>query len=131
MEIRASVCNSRSQHVVEVSTDGRTSSLGISPKPNHPGSSINGGELLCLAVATCYCNDLYREAAQRGIVLKEVSVEVVSEFGGAGEPARRITYSARVDSDAPPEDLQALLQHTDRVAEVHNTLRGGIAVEMV
>ena len=26
------------------------------------GSAVNGGEFLVLALATCYCNDLYREA---------------------------------------------------------------------
>ncbi|HEX5830948.1 MAG TPA: OsmC family protein [Gemmatimonadaceae bacterium] len=99
-------------------------------KPDGGGSGINGGELLCLALATCYCNDLYREAARRGLRLTGVEVDVVSEFGAAGEPARRIAYSAHVHSDAPAAEIEALLQHTDRVAEVHNTLRAGIAVEL-
>jgi hypothetical protein len=91
-------------------------------------SALNGGELLCLAQATCYCNDLYREAGRRGLALGAVEVEVVSEFGGPGEPARRISYSARVRSDAPTEVIEALLVHTDAVAEVHNTLRVGTPV---
>ena len=130
MEIRASVVSSGTDHHTAVSTDGRQSSLTISAKPNGAGSSINGGELLCLALATCYCNDLYREAPKLGITLRGVRVDVVSEFGGPGEPARRITYSARVDSDASPEAIAELMRHTDRVAEVHNTLRGGIEVRL-
>jgi len=130
MEIRASVQNQEGEHSVTLSTDGRQSSLTVPAKSEGAGSSINGGELLCLALATCYCNDLYREAAQRGLRLKGVEVEVVAEFGGTGEPARRITYTARINSDAPEAEIEALLRHTDQVAEVHNTLRAGIAVEL-
>ena len=130
MNIRATVRNHAGAHRVTVSTDGRASTLAVPPKPEGLGSSINGGELLCLALATCYCNDLYREAARRGLTLHGVAVDVVSEFGAAGEPARRIRYSANVESDASPAEIAALLQHTDAVAEVHNTLRAGIAVEL-
>lgn len=130
MQIRATIQSSAAAHGAAVSTDGRESSLAI-PGRAGGGSAVNGGELLCLALATCYCNDVHREAAKRGIAIASVSVVVDAEFGGAGEPARRIRYSARVESDAPPEAIEALLRHTDTVAEVHNTLRGGIAVERV
>ena len=127
MEIRASVSSSASEHRAAVSTDGRASAVAVAGRPGG-GSALNGGELLCLALATCYCNDLYREAARRGLALEGVEVEVVAEFGGPGEPARRITYGARVRSDAPAEAVEALLAHTDAVAEVHNTLRAGTPV---
>ena len=129
MEIRAAVHNSAGQHQVTLSTDGRPARLEISAKAIGPGSSINGGELLCLALATCYCNDLYREAALRQLPVDAVAVEVVAEFGGRGEPARQITYTAQVTSPASAEAIAALLVETDRVAEVHNTLRQGVAVE--
>jgi uncharacterized OsmC-like protein len=129
VEIRASVQSSAAEHRVVVSTDGRASALAIPGRPGG-GSAVNGGELLCLALATCYCNDVYREAARRGIAVRGVEVEVQAEFGGRGEPARRITYIARVESDAPAAVVEALLRETDAVAEVHNTLRGGIAVEL-
>lgn len=130
MEIRASVRNDALEHRALVSTDGRVSSLPVPRKADGPGSSINGAELLCLALATCYCTDLYREAARRGLAIHEVEVDVVSEFGAVGEPARRIRYSARVASDAPSEAIAELLRATDKVAEVQNTLRAGIAVEL-
>src|SRR3954470_1684238 len=130
MEIRAAVQNRGREHSVTLSTDGRRSSLPVPAKPEGAGSGVSGGELLCLALATCYCNDLYREAAQRGLRLSAVAVEVVGEFGGPGEPGRRFTYTARVSSDAPESEVEALLRHTDRVAEVQNTLRAGVAVEL-
>lgn len=130
MQVRARVESRRNQHDVTLGTDGRSHALAIAPKPDGPGSSASGGELLALALATCYCNDLFREAAGRGIEVHAVEVEVEAEFGGAGEPASRIRYRARVTSDAPVEAVRELIRHTDRVAEVHNTLRGGIAVEL-
>lgn len=129
MQIRASVCSAADRHEVEVSTDGRAAVLPI-PGRAGGGSGTNGGELLCLALATCYCNDLYREAARRGIPVGRVAVVVEAAFGGPGEAARQITYTARVESDAPPAVVEALLRHTDMVAEVHNTLRAGVAVEL-
>lgn len=130
MLISARVENRRAHHQVTLRTDGQSRTLSIPPKPGGFGSSANGGELLALALATCWCNDLYREAAARGIVVQGVEVEVDTEFGAAGEPARRIRYRAKVTADAPDEEIRRLIEHTDRVAEVHNTLRGGIAVEL-
>lgn len=127
MDIRAIVENSTTEHRVSVSTDGRESTVGVAGKPAG-GSAVNGGELLCLALATCYCNDLYREAARRGISLDGVEVEAAAEFGGPGEPARQVTYRARVRSSAPADVIEELLAHTDTVAEVHNTLRAGTTV---
>jgi organic hydroperoxide reductase OsmC/OhrA len=129
VHIRTSVRSSAAAHQVEVNTDGRASAVGIPGRPGG-GSSLNGGELLCAALATCYCNDLYREAARRGMTLRQVHVEVEAEFGARGEPARRIVYSAHVDSDASAAEIGALLRETDAVAEVQNTLRAGVAIEL-
>ena len=63
IRIRARVQNSRDQHQTQVSTNDKIQSLSISPKESGFGSSLNGGELLFLALATCYCNDICREAA--------------------------------------------------------------------
>jgi len=56
----------------------------------------NGGELLCLAMATCYCNDIYREAATRAIEVIGVEVEAKAEFGAEGAPASRLSYRVRL-----------------------------------
>lgn len=130
MQISARVVNRKDLHQVTLETNGQSRPLAIPSKSGGFGSSANGGELLALALATCYCNDLYREAAARGIKVEGVEVEVETQFGGAGEPARQIRYRTKVTADAPEEAIRELIEHTDRVAEVHNTLRGGIAVEL-
>lgn len=123
MEISARVVNKWGEHEVQLSTAGREQSLQVPPKQEGFGSSINGGELLFLALATCYCNDLYREAKKRGIELNSVEVQVSGEFAAEGAPARNVRYIASVSGRAPEAELLALMRHTDCVAEIQNTLR--------
>jgi uncharacterized OsmC-like protein len=128
MKISAHVVNQEGDHSAVLKTDGREQSLQISPKPDGFGSSVNGGELLFLALATCYCNDLYREARKRGIRIERVQVEVTGEFNGEGAAADNISYCASIDANAPREQILDLMRHTDSVAEIHNTLRRSSAV---
>ncbi|MGN6324652.1 OsmC family protein [Pseudolysinimonas sp.] len=95
------------------------------------GSSASGGELLLLALVTCYGNDVYREAAARGIVVDAVEVEAEADFPAIGAPAAAVRYRARVRSSAPEEAVRELLVHTDRVAEIQATVRTAIPVELV
>ena len=60
MNLRARVKSESGRHEAEVETAGARKSVGIPPKESGHGSSVNGGELLMLALATCYGNDLYR-----------------------------------------------------------------------
>ena len=50
-------------------------------------------------------------------------MEVEGEFGAEGEPARNVSYRAKVTAQASEAQIRELLSHTDRVAEIHNTLR--------
>lgn len=130
MRIAAQVDNTIDSHKVKLSTNGVERSVTIPPKDNGMGSSVNGGELLFLALATCYCNDIYREAAKRNINVSGVTVTVEGEFGGEGEAAKSITYSAHVDADATDEQISELIRHTDSVAEIQNTVRSGVPVRL-
>ena len=53
-----------------------------------------------------------------------------AQFGGVGEPARKIRYRATIVADALEDEVRRLAERTDRVAEVHNTLRLGMPVEL-
>ncbi|VXB64996.1 OsmC family protein [Massilia sp. 9I] len=128
MRITAFVDNSATAHQVAVDTEGSRQSLQVPTKASGPGSGVNGGEFLMLALATCYCNDLYREARRLGIVLEGVQVEASADFPGVGLAATNIRYRATVRSPASPGDVARLLAETDAVAEVHNTLRAGCTV---
>ena len=123
MKISARVDNSFRKHVVTLVTNGQGRELPIAPRADGVGSSANGGELLCLALATCYCNDLYREGKKRGIEVHRVEVEVEGAFGAEGAAAERFAYHARVAAKASRQEIVELMQHTDGVAEIQNTLR--------
>lgn len=131
MRIAATVTSSADAHAVTVRTGEATQALPIPRKADGPGSGVNGGEFLMLALATCYCNDLYREAQRLGIPIEGVEVEATAEFPGIGLAATNISYAARVRSPAPVELLERLLRETDAVAEVHNTVRAAVPVRLV
>jgi len=130
MRISAYVRNGDGQHEANVSTNGTTQGVPVSTKENGFGFAINGGEFLMLALATCYCNDLYREAQRLGITLTRVEVEAHAEFAGIGLAARDIRYRAQVESPASPEQIGELIRQTDAVAEIHNTIRAGVPVTL-
>ncbi len=130
MKISARVHNLSGKHEVTVRTNDQARSIVIPPKSSGMGSSVNGGEFLFLALATCYCNDIYREAAKRGINVTRVEVEVEGDFGGEGEPASNVTYSASVTAHATDSEILNLMQYVDAVAEIHNTLRAATPITL-
>lgn len=128
MQISAHVRNSLGSHEVSVTTAGASQSITIPGKTTGFGSAVNGGEFLMLALATCFCNDIYREAARMNIPVESVEVEAQADFEGVGLAASNITYRARIVSPASEAEIDSLLAQTDAVAEVHNTLRAGATV---
>ena len=130
MKIIAKVENSKDNHQVTLQTNDNVHSIVIPPKSTGYGSSANGGELLFLALASCYCNDIYREAAKRNIKVERVEVNVEGDFGVEGEPAKNVTYSAKVYADGSEDEIRELMKFTDTVAEIQNTLRVANAVTL-
>jgi uncharacterized OsmC-like protein len=129
MKFSATVRNSPGSLQTLLKVGQKEQSISVMPKPNG-GSSVSGGELLLLALATCYCNDIYREADKRNIHVESVKVEVNCEFEAEGKPATNITYRARIKADADEETVRELLRYTDTVAEVQNTLRAQTSVNL-
>ena len=130
MKIRAQVQNSYGEHHVTLTTNDDAHPIVIAPKASGFGSRVNGGELLFLALATCYCNDIYREAAKRGMAVERVEVDVHGQFGAGGEPATHVTYEARVVAPAGEAEIRELMQHTESLSEIQNTLRVPTAVTL-
>ena len=123
MKYSARVENSKNSHQVTLHAGENQHTIDIAPRETGSGSSISGGELLFLALATCYCNDLYREAAKKNIKVESVEVDVEGDFPAAGEPARNIVYKAKVKADVSEQEIRELMMFTDTVVEIQNTLR--------
>jgi uncharacterized OsmC-like protein len=126
---------------VETSTlDGGPTALGWAgtstvvidrlPSGGGKGLGFNGGQLLNLAVAACISNDLYREAAGRGIALSSVRVTVDANYVGDPAVSMPIEYDLDVEGDASPEDLADLVSHVDAIAEIPNSLRASTDVRL-
>ena len=131
MKISARIENHFNHHEVTVSTENNVKTIAIASRADGYGSSVNGGELLFLAMATCFCNDIYREAAKRKMQIDSVEVWVDGEFGSEGEPAKKVEYRTRVVAPAHTrEEIESLIQYVDNIAEIHNTLRQGISLKL-
>lgn len=128
MKVSASLVSQLDVHISTVQTDGSLKQISIAPKSSGLGSSVNGAELLLLSIATCFCNDIYREAQKRNMNVSGVEVTVTADFGAEGEPGTNFQYTANVISDAAPADIQDLIEHVDRIAEIHGTLRKGVNI---
>jgi len=131
MNVIASIKNSLQQNDIIVETDGNKKKIIIPAKPDGQGSSVNGAELLFLSLATCFCNDIYREAVRRNITIQSAEVTVFGEFGKEGEPASNISYKVNIQSGASQNEISELIDHVDKIAEIHNTLRKGVKVSLL
>ena len=112
-------------------TGHRTLTVDRPEQAGGMGLGFNGGELLLLAIGGCYCNDIFREAAKLGIVITSVQVDVQADWGGEPVRAQNVTYSTRIEAEADKADILALIEQTDRVAEIPNSLRLGTPVTLV
>jgi len=131
MIISATIHNRRDANAIVVQTDSNRKTINIPGKAEGLGSSINGGELLLLALATCFCNDLYREGARKNMTIQSVDVTVSGTFAREHEPATDIRYQVNVQAPAhSPQEINDLIQFVDAIAEVHNTLRKGAHVTL-
>src|SRR5574339_314299 len=98
MKYRAQIQNKPGEQEIQLKVGEKEQKLAI-PSRSGGGSSVSGGELLFLALATCYCNDIYREAAKWNIKVESVEVEVEGDFEGPGQPASNLLYRAHVRAD--------------------------------
>lgn len=116
---------------IEVQTrnvDGQVTSLGtaeqftlVVDRPTEGGGGglgFNGGQLLYLAVAGCISNDLFREARTDGIELSSVRVRVRGDFVGEPAVSDEIQYEVEVAGNVPEDQLRALIDRVDEIAEI-------------
>lgn len=112
------------------SSGPRTVTIDRSKEAGGLGLGFNGGELLLLAIGGCYSNDIFREATRRGIVVRNVHVTVSADWSGDPVRAQNVSFAVVVDAEAAEQEILDLIQHTDQVAEIPNSLRLGTSVTL-
>lgn len=100
------------------------------PADGGQGMGFTGGELLSLAIGACYANDVFREADKRGLEVLGVRVVVECDWEGDPPRAQRATLSTRVEAEADEDEIMELIRRVDEIAEVHNSLRHGVEIEL-
>jgi putative redox protein len=105
----------------------------VTDRPGAPGGGglgFNGGQLLYLAIAACWSNDLFREAATMGIDVDGVEVTVDGDFPARGSGSTPITVDVLVRSSAPEERVRELIAEVERVAEIPRAIRDATPIEV-
>jgi hypothetical protein len=64
------------------------------------------------------------------IDVKSASIHVEADWGGDPVRAMNLSFSVRVESTAPQKQVEELIRHTDRAAEIPNSLRLGAEVQL-
>jgi hypothetical protein len=59
-----------------------------------------------------------------------VQVTVTADWGGEPVRAQNVSFSVVVEGDASEQEIRDLLLHTDRMAEIPNSLRLGTEVKL-
>jgi hypothetical protein len=91
-------------------------------------AEFTGAHLLHLAAAGCVLNDLYREAEGLGVRLDGARVSAFGRFDPDTWASTGIGYRVEVDSAAPVQELAALVEKVDAVAEIPRAIRSGASV---
>jgi uncharacterized OsmC-like protein len=94
-------------------------------------AAFTGAHLLHLAAAGCVLNDVYREAENRGLVIRGVRVSASGAFNTETWASTGISYTVALDSTAPAAEVEVLLQLVDSVAEIPKSIRAGATVDRV
>lgn len=102
-------------------------------RPEHDGGhglGFNGGELLLLAIGACYCNDLHRTAARRGMSIGGVDITVAAQWANHPLRLQAAQALAHIETKTHDADLDALIEAVDCDASVARSLRLGTRVAL-
>jgi putative redox protein len=94
--------------------------------------ALSGANILHLAVAVCVFNDLRQEASRRALRLERLAVSATGDFAIQPEPfhSTGITYAVDIAGGGSAADVQALVSHVERIAEIPHALRQGLSVQL-
>jgi hypothetical protein len=102
-------------------TDGRT----------HVDAPFTGLHVTHLAFGGCVLNDTLREAGKWDLAIDGVRVSVRGDFALEEATFGPVEYVLEIDSPAPPNDVAALADHVEKLAEIPRALAASVTVTRV
>lgn len=92
------------------------------------GLGYSGGQVLVLAVGTCFYNNLYYAADERGIKIQSAELEITGGWTEEPMVSSGIVVNAKVEAEAAPAEIEELIHYASRVSTVSNSVRQGTTV---
>jgi organic hydroperoxide reductase OsmC/OhrA len=97
-------------------------------KAGGKGLGFNGGQLLGIAIGGCLCNDLRYVAAERGIRIATIAIDVSVTFDGDPLICTAAVVAVAVNADASETDIEALIDKARAISSVSNSVQRGLPV---
>ena len=94
------------------------------------GMGFNGGQLLCLAIGGCFCNDLQYVAYDMGIRLASIEVDVTVDFEGTPLIATAAVMRVAVTAIDKGVDIGGVIRRASEISSVTNSIRRGVPVHI-
>lgn len=122
-------------------TEARGFTIGRTDEPPALGGGDSGPnpvEHLLTALATCYAAGLATRAARQGIDFRHLEIITEGDLDLRGylglDPDVRpgytgVRYTVRIDTDAPREVVEQLLETTHRYSPMVETIANGVPIE--
>ena len=108
----------------------RTITIDLPQDEGGQGLGFSGGELLLLAIGSCYCNDLHRAAARSGISLDSIDLTVSAKWSDKPLQLTDAHVSIRTKTAKCAVDLHQLIKQVDVATSVANSLRSGARITL-
>ena len=97
-------------------------------KAGGKGLGFNGGQLLGIAIGGCLCNDLRYVAAERGIRITTIAVDVSVTFEGDPLICSAASVDVSLTADAPDAEIATLIERAREISAVSNSIQRGVPV---
>jgi organic hydroperoxide reductase OsmC/OhrA len=102
--------------------DGKAGGMGL---------GFNGGQLLGLAIGGCFFNDLQYVAADMGVRLTSIEVDVTVAFEGSPLLATQASMRVAVTAADKGADVDGVIRRAKEISSVSNSVRRGVPIHIV
>lgn len=124
----------RVEQISDTACQGKARGHGVvMDRPEEKGGENRGpmgGETLLMALGGCFMSNLLAAAKARETALDNVVLEISGQLGGSPARFERVTVQIRSGLEDRPL-MEKLVTIAERGCIVANTLKQGLAVEMV